>query len=270
MTSGIGTLGLPVLTTTVTTLPALRTVPPSGRVAITLPLGTVRLVSVVLRKRIPRSSSRPVAAPAGRLVRSGRVIPSDGCSTTVSRRRARSPPSTDWVATRPSWTWSEATASPTWTRSPRPWRSRVASATSSPTTSGTRTDPPSRPPARVSSPAASRPTTSSTASSRPLPILARRARVLGTRPVVGRGRRCAGVAGGSRVASLATVVHPSRLRVSAAPGGAWPPSVVAPAAAAQEAVVSGPLGRSVVARRASSTRRRRGAPMAAAKSEARR
>ena len=146
----------------------------------------------------------------------------------------------------------------------------MASATSSPTTSGTRTDPPSRPPARVSSPAASRPTTSSTASSRPLPILARRARVLGTRPVVGRGRRCAGAAGGSRVASLATVVHPSRLRVSAAPGGAWPPSVVAPAAAAQEAVVSGPLGRRVVARRASSTRRRRGAPMAAAKSEARR
>src|SRR5215218_3214006 len=166
------------------------------------------------------SSSRPVAAPAGRLVRSGRVIPSEGCSTTRSRRRARSPPASDWVATRPSWTWSEATASPTWTRSPRSWRSRVASATSRPTTSGTRTDPPSSPPARVARPTASSPTTSSAASSRPRrPPLVRAARALGTRPVVGRGRsdpvRAGG--GGGVVAPVGAAAHPSRLRVSACP-----------------------------------------------------
>jgi hypothetical protein len=73
------------------------------------------------------------------------------------------------------------------------------------------------------------------------------------------------------VARSAGAGQPARLRVSAGwpfPAGTWVADPLA--AGAQAAVVSGPVGRTVVARRASSTRRRRGAPMAAAKSEARR
>src|SRR4029453_11770749 len=68
-TSGTWTLGLPALTTTVTTRSAPSTVPGSGRVAMTAPLATVRLVLDCWRNRMPSSFSRPVAAPAGRRVR---------------------------------------------------------------------------------------------------------------------------------------------------------------------------------------------------------
>ena len=165
---------------------------------------------------------------------------------------------------------------------PRDRRSWVASATSRPTTSGTRTDPPSRPPARVSSPTASRATTSRAASSRPFPPF-RRARVLGTRPVVGRGRSLAGGGPARPCLRRPPVQALGGRRLPAPPrggpyastgrpvvGALGPPGAApaAPAAGAQPAVVSGPAGASrVVARRVSSTRRRRGAPMAAAKSE---
>ena len=59
-TSGTWTFGLPALTTTVTTWSALSTVPASGRVAMTSPLATVRLVPGLLAEL---DLQRP---PAGR------------------------------------------------------------------------------------------------------------------------------------------------------------------------------------------------------------